>query len=182
MTHGYKYINVGWMFTERGNSRNTQCNWAKFDGMLKYSQECQLILFWDTDAIFTNFSIKVDSFFDLVEAKNKQMFISAPNSGGKLNTRVILMRNSDDACALLLSTMDEQRWSKDWRTTRNYEQSALWEVIHSANSPWRNIIHVSENDHTLQGVCGYQDGRCLWQTSLFILLHLPMHQNTQQSL
>ena len=177
MTHGYKYINIGEMFTERrkhfATSRHTHCNWAKFDGMLKYSQECQLVLFLDTDAIFTNFSIKADSFFHLVEAKNKQMFINIPSNNSQLNTGAILMRNSDDARAVLLATMDEQRWSKDWRTIWGYEQTALWELVRATNSSWRNVIHVSENDHTLQGLGGYQDGHFLWKPGDFIVHFAP---------
>ena len=177
LAHGYRYINIGGMYTERKNSgkssRHTDCNWAKFDGMLEYSQECQLVLFLDTDAIFTNFSMKVETLFDLFQAKDKQMFINVPSLDGYINAGAILMRNSNDARSLLLAAMDEQQWSKNWRTTWGFEQSAMWELIRPPNSRRRSIIHISEDDHTLQGLCGFSKGRCLWKPGDFIIHFAP---------
>ena len=83
------------------------------------------------------------------------------------------MRNSDDARSLLLAAMDEQQWSKNWRTTWGFEQSAMWELIRPPNSRWRSIIHISGDDHTLQGLCGFSKGRCLWKPGDFIIHFAP---------
>ena len=133
------------------------------------SQECQLVIFVDSDAIFTNFSMKVKTLFDLFQAKDKQMFVTVPSLDRYINAGVTLMHNSDDARALLLAAMDEQQWSTNWRTTWGFEQSAMWELIRPPNSRWKSIINISEDDHTLQGLCGFSNGCCLWKPGDFII-------------
>jgi len=174
LAHGYHFIEGGKAYTERRGGGNGGANWGKFDEILKYLDECETLLFVDTDAIFTNFSIKAESFFDLPEAKGKDMFVVAPSSDEFLNAGVLLMRNTDNARALLLASMDEQRWSTDWRFKESFEQSAMWELLRPVNSTWRNVVHVSTSDHTLQGFCGFIHvflvlyGHCLWQPGDFL--------------
>jgi len=126
---------------------NSGPNWGKLDEVLKYLDECETLLFVDTDTVFTNFSIKAESFLDLPEVQGKDMFIVVPSSDQYINAGVLLMRSTDNVRALLLATMDEQRWSTDWRFKFGFEQSALWELLRPVNSSWRNFVHLSTNDH-----------------------------------
>ena len=174
LAHGYHFIEGGKAYTERRIGGNSGPNWGKFDEMLQYSDECELLLFVDTDTVFTNFSVKVESLFDLPEFQGKDFSIVVPSSDEYINTGVMLMRNTDNARALLLASMDEQRWSTDWRFKFGYEQSAMWELLRPVNSTWRNVAHVSMSDHTLQGLCGFIHvllvlyGHCLWQPGDFL--------------
>jgi len=96
-----------------------------------------------------------------------------------MHSQGVLMRNTDNARALLLASMDEQRWSTDWRFKFGYEQSAMWELLRPVNSTWRNVVHVSTSDHTLQGFCGFIHvflvlyGHCLWQPGDFLAHFAP---------
>ena len=174
LAHGYHFIEGGTAYTERKNGGNSGPNWGKLDEVLKYLDECETLLFVDTDTVFTNFSIKAESFLDLPEVQGKDMFIVVPSSDQYINAGVLLMRSTDNVRALLLATMDEQRWSTDWRFKFGYEQSALWELLRPVNSSWRNFVHLSTNDHTLQGLCGFIHillvlyGHCLWQPGDFL--------------
>ena len=179
LAHGYRFIEGGKAYTERKNGGNSGVNWGKFDEVLKYLDECETLLFVDTDAIFTNFSIKAESFFDLPEAKGKDMFVVVPSSDEFINTGVLLMRSTDNVRALLLAAMDEQSWTTDWRFQFGYEQSALWDLLRPINSTWGNVVHLSMDDHSLQGLCGFTDGLlilygyCLWKPGDFIAHFAP---------
>ena len=179
LAHGYHFIEGGKAYTERKHGGNSGPNWGKFDEVLKYLDECETLLCLDTDAIFTNFSIKVESFFDLPEAKGKDMFVVVPSSDGYLNAGVLLMQSTDNTRALLLASMDEQRWSTDWRFKESFEQSAMWELLRPVHSPWRNVVHLSMNDRTLQGLCGFTGvkftlyGYCFWKPGDFIAHFAP---------
>ena len=174
LAHGYHFIEGGRAYTERKNGGNSGANWGKFDEVLKYLDECETLLFVDTDTVFTNFSIKAESFFDLPEAKGKDMFVVVPSSDEYINAGVLLMRSTDNVRALLLAAMDEQTWTTDWRFKFGYEQSALWDLLRPVNSTWRNVVHLSTNDHTLQGLCGFIHvllvlyGHCLWEPGDFL--------------
>ena len=82
--------------------------------------------------------------------------------------------------ALLLASMDEQRWSTDWRFKESFEQSAMWELLRPVHSPWRTVVHISMNDRTLQGLCGFTGVRfrifysyCFWKPGDFIAHFAP---------
>ena len=68
-------------------------------------EDCKLLLFVDSDVIFTNFSTKLEPFFALPEAKGKGMLIAKPFSSRTVNTRVILMRGTENIHAFFLASM-----------------------------------------------------------------------------
>ena len=142
--------------------------------MLDYSQECQLLLFLDTDAIFTNFSMKVKlclTFFkQRINKCSLTYHLLTDTSMLEQSLCVTLMMLIH---SILLAAMDEQQWYKNWRTTWEFEQSAMWELIRPPNSRWRSIIHILEDDHTLQGLCGFSKCRCLWKPGDFIIHFVP---------
>ena len=172
-THGYHFIEEGRTYFERKNAGYSGANWGKLDSILMNLHDCELLLFVDSDAIFTNFSTKVESFFALPEAKDKDMLIVKPSSNRFINAGVILMQNTENTHAFFLASIDQQLWSKDWRFRWGFEQSAMWHLIHPLHSIWRHIIHVFKGDHTLQGLCGFSDGHCLWRPGDFIAHFAP---------
>ena len=172
-THGYHFIEEGRPYFERKNSGYSGANWGKMDSILNHLDDCRLLLFVDSDAIFTNFSIKVESFFALPEAKDKDMLIVKPSCNRFINTGVMLMRNTENIRALFLASMDQQSWSTDWRFRFGFEQSAMWGLVRPARSIWRHSVHVFDGDYTLQGLCGFSDGHCLWRPGDFIAHFAP---------
>ena len=172
-THGYHFIEEGRPYIERKNSGYSGANWGKMDSILNHLDDCRLLFFVDSDAIFTNFSIKVESFFALPEAKDKDMLIVKPSCNRFINTGVMLMRNTENIRALFLASMDQQSWNRDWRFRFGFEQSAMWGLVRPARSIWRHSVHVFEGDHTLQGLCGFSDGHCLWRPGDFIAHFAP---------
>ena len=172
-THGYHFIEEGRPYIERKNSGYSGANWGKMDSILTHLDDCRLLFFVDSDAIFTNFSIKVESFFALPEAKDKDMLIVKPSCNRFINTGVMLMRNTENIRALFLASMDQQSWNRDWRFRFGFEQSAMWGLVRPARSIWRHSIHVFDGDHTLQGLCGFSDGHCLWRPGDFIAHFAP---------
>ena len=172
-THGYHFIEEGRPYFERKNSGYSGANWGKFDSILNHLDDCRLLFFVDTDAIFTNFSIKLESFFAVPEAKDKDMLIVIPSYDGFINTGAILMRNTENSHALLLASMDQQSWNRDWRFIWGFEQSAMWDLVRPVHSIWRHSIHMFEGDRTLQALCGFSDGKCFWRPGDFIAHFAP---------
>ena len=172
-THGYRFIEGGRTYLERKNSGYSAPYWGKIDSILENLEDCKLLLFVDSDVIFTNFSTKLESFFALPEAKGKDMLISKPLSSRTVNTGVILMRSTENIRALLLASMDPQSWPSDWSLRFGYDQSAMWNLVGPVHSIWRDVIHVFEGDHTLQALCGFSDGNCLWRPGDFIAHFAP---------
>ena len=172
-THGYRYIEGGRTYAERKNSGYSAPYWGKVDSILNHLDDCKILLFVDSDVIFTNFSIKVESFFTLPEANGKDMLIVKPTSSRSINTGVMLMKNTENTRALFLATMDLQSWPSDWQKRFGYDQSAMWNLIGSVHSIWRRTIHVFEGDHTLQSLCGFSDSRCFWRPGDFIAHFAP---------
>lgn len=164
--HGYSYLEE-----THGFHRHAPCHrvWNKVHAVLKYLVDCEVLLWIDTEAVFTNMNKSLESFFDV--DKGKELFVSWPKSDKILNAGVLLMRSTQAIRDFFVNVTSGNTWTQDWCRKMTLEQSAINDQLQTGSLNGKYVM--KHNNRFLQSLCGYRNGGCVWTETDFIAHFAP---------
>ena len=137
--------------------------------ILKYLGDCEILLWIDADAVFTNIGKSLSSFFE--QEKGMELLISRPISDRILNAGVLLMRGTKSIRDFFVNVTNGKAWKSNWCSEWTLEQSAINDQLQSGSLNGKYVI--KHDDRFLQSLCGYNNGQCKWTKDDFIAHFAP---------
>ena len=164
--HGYAYLEETHGFHRQGPCHRV---WNKVHAILKYLRDCEVLLWIDTEAVFTNVGKSLASFLE--EEKGMELLVSQPMSDRILNAGVLLMRGTKSIRDFFVNVTNGYTWTENWCRKSSLEQSAINDQLQSGSLDGKYLI--KHDDRFLQSLCGYKNGKCKWTEEDFIAHFAP---------